>query len=91
MESLRKFETEGGLVSGTEESRGRISIDRPNRQWGTSTLEIHIVCTVLIPLYIVCLDYPYGWAPHQIMTWVGMERYGYQEDAQRLAYRWIFM
>lgn len=29
--SLPKFEVLGGLVSGTEESRGRISIDRPNR------------------------------------------------------------
>lgn len=36
-ESLHKFEVEGGLVSGTEVSRGRISIDRPNRQWGKST------------------------------------------------------
>lgn len=68
-ESLRKFEVEGGLVSGTEESRGRISIDRPNRQW----------------------DYPYGWPPHQIMAWVGLERYGYQEECHRLAYRWIYM
>jgi neutral trehalase len=40
---------------------------------------------------ILPVDYPYGWAPHQIMTWVGMERYGFQEDAQRLAYRWIYM
>ncbi|KAI0925609.1 hypothetical protein AcV5_008299 [Taiwanofungus camphoratus] len=31
--SLKKFEVLGGLVSGTEESRGRISLDRPNRQW----------------------------------------------------------
>ncbi|KAJ2126815.1 alpha,alpha-trehalase nth1, partial [Coemansia sp. RSA 678] len=29
----RKFEVRGGLVSGTEESRGRISLLRPNRQW----------------------------------------------------------
>lgn len=28
-----KFEVLGGLVSGTEESRGKISLDRPNRQW----------------------------------------------------------
>jgi alpha,alpha-trehalase len=27
------FEVTGGLVCGTEESRGRIGIDRPNRQW----------------------------------------------------------
>jgi len=32
-ESLKKFEVLGGLVSGTEESRGKISLDRPNRQW----------------------------------------------------------
>ena len=31
--SLSKFEVLGGLVSGTEESRGKISLDRPNRQW----------------------------------------------------------
>lgn len=32
-QSLKKFEVLGGLVSGTEESRGKISLDRPNRQW----------------------------------------------------------
>jgi alpha,alpha-trehalase len=32
-DSLKKFEVLGGLVSGTEESRGKISLDRPNRQW----------------------------------------------------------
>ncbi|KIO28389.1 glycoside hydrolase family 37 protein [Tulasnella calospora MUT 4182] len=66
---MSKFEVIGGLVSGTEESRGRISLDRPNRQW----------------------DFPYAWPPHQIMTWVGLERYGYLEDAQRLAYRFLYM
>ena len=25
------------------------------------------------------------------MAWVGMERYGYLEDAQRLAYRFLYM
>ncbi|KAI0247648.1 trehalase-domain-containing protein [Lactifluus subvellereus] len=68
-ESLKKFEVLGGLVSGTEESRGKISLDRPNRQW----------------------DYPYAWPPHQIVIWVGLERYGYLEDAQCLAYRFLYM
>ncbi|KAF9048571.1 alpha,alpha-trehalase-neutral trehalase [Panaeolus papilionaceus] len=67
--SMKKFEVLGGLVSGTEESRGKISLDRPNRQW----------------------DYPYAWPPHQIMTWVGLERYGYLDEAQRLAYRFLYM
>ena len=33
----------------------------------------------------------YAWPPHQIMAWVGLERYGRLEDAQRLAYRWLYM
>ncbi|KAF7723048.1 alpha,alpha-trehalase nth1 [Apophysomyces ossiformis] len=66
--SLNKFEVTGGLVSGTEESRGKISIERPNRQW----------------------DFPFGWAPHQIMAWAGFRNYDMQDIAQRLAYRWLY-
>ncbi|KAM0754949.1 trehalase-domain-containing protein [Meredithblackwellia eburnea MCA 4105] len=68
-QSLIKFEAPGGLLSGTESSRGRISLQRPNRQW----------------------DYPAAWPPHQIMAWAGLKKYGYTYDAQRLAYRWLFM
>jgi len=68
-QALPKFEVFGGLVSGTEESRGRVGLDRPNRQW----------------------DYPFGWAPQQLLAWVGMQRYGYEVEAQRLAYRWLYM
>ncbi|KAI8320585.1 neutral trehalase [Martensiomyces pterosporus] len=64
----RKFEVEGGLVSGTEESRGRITLHRPNRQW----------------------DFPFGWAPHQIMAWYGLYNYGFVDVARRFAYRWLF-
>ncbi|KAH0566499.1 alpha,alpha-trehalase nth1 [Trichoglossum hirsutum] len=67
--ALPKFEVLGGLVSGTEESRGVVGIDRPNRQW----------------------DFPYGWAPQQMLAWTGFIRYGYQEEAERLAYKWLHM
>ncbi|PWN52849.1 trehalase-domain-containing protein [Violaceomyces palustris] len=67
--SLKKFEVVGGLIPGTEDSRGKISLDRPNRQW----------------------DYPFAWPPHQLLAWVGLERYGYLEEARRLAYRWLYM
>jgi len=67
--ALPRFEVHGGLVSGTEESRGAVGLSRPNRQW----------------------DYPFGWAPQQILAWTGLLRYGFEEDAQRLAYRWIYM
>jgi len=35
-------------------------------------------------------DYPNGWAPHQMLVWEGLRRYGYGETAERLAYRWLF-
>lgn len=68
-QSLHKFEVVGGLVSGTAESRGTISLDRPNRQW----------------------DFPFGWAPHQILAWKGFENYGMIDVQQRLTYRWLYV
>jgi len=35
-------------------------------------------------------DYPYGWAPHQIMTWQSLKNYGHSVDSGRLAYRWLY-
>jgi len=36
-------------------------------------------------------DYPFGWAPQQMLAWTGLIRYGYQDDAERLAYKWLYM
>ncbi|KAG9064192.1 alpha,alpha-trehalase nth1 [Linnemannia hyalina] len=66
--ALPLFEVTGGLVSGTESSRGFITLARPNRQW----------------------DFPFGWAPHQIISWIGFEKYGYMEEAKRTCYRWLY-
>lgn len=68
-QSLKRFEVQGGLIPGTEDSRGKITLERPNRQW----------------------DFPFAWPPHQMLAWVGLERYGYLEEARRLAYRWLYM
>ncbi len=35
-------------------------------------------------------DYPYGWAPHQMLAWQGLVNYGFRADAGRLAYRWLY-
>jgi alpha,alpha-trehalase len=35
-------------------------------------------------------DFPYGWAPHQILAWEGLENYGFRGDAERLAYKWVY-
>ncbi|GAA5801736.1 hypothetical protein HPULCUR_007188 [Helicostylum pulchrum] len=68
-QSLCKFEVMGGLVSGTEASRGIITLDRPNRQW----------------------DFPFGWAPHQMLAWRAFENYGMMDIQQRLVYRWLYI
>ena len=36
-------------------------------------------------------DYPFAWAPHQMMAWKGLSNYGYKDVARRLAYRWCYM
>ncbi|KAF8923626.1 neutral trehalase [Dissophora ornata] len=66
--ALPLFEVTGGLVSGTEASRGIITLERPSRQW----------------------DFPFGWAPHQIISWVGFEKYGFMDEAKRTCYRWLY-
>lgn len=35
-------------------------------------------------------DYPYGWAPHQMLAWQGFRNYGFDADASRLVYRWLY-
>ncbi|MBX3390855.1 MAG: hypothetical protein KF691_15510 [Phycisphaeraceae bacterium] len=67
--ALALLEEPGGIVAGTEESRGRLGAGRPPRQW----------------------DYPFGWAPHQMIAWRALVRCGLEEDARRIAYRWIYM
>lgn len=34
-------------------------------------------------------DYPYGWAPHQIMIWEGLARHGYAGLASEAAFAWM--
>jgi alpha,alpha-trehalase len=35
-------------------------------------------------------DYPYGWAPHQMLAWQALANYKNNTDAARLAYRWLY-
>lgn len=36
-------------------------------------------------------DYPFAWAPHQILAWDGLKNYNRADIAQRLSYRWLFL
>jgi alpha,alpha-trehalase len=36
-------------------------------------------------------DYPYGWAPQQMLAWGGLHKYGYTDEVRRLVYKWLYM
>jgi alpha,alpha-trehalase len=36
-------------------------------------------------------DAPFGWAPHQILAWSGLRRWGMDDVAERLSYKWLYM
>lgn len=36
-------------------------------------------------------DYPNGWAPHQMIAWRALLNGGFEDDAARLVYRWLYM
>jgi len=36
-------------------------------------------------------DYPYGWAPHQMMLWKGLLNYNLKQEAYNIIYRWLWM
>jgi alpha,alpha-trehalase len=36
-------------------------------------------------------EWPFGWAPHQIIVVEGLRRYGFHAEADEVAYRWLSM
>jgi alpha,alpha-trehalase len=36
-------------------------------------------------------DYPFGWAPHQMLLWEGLLNYGFYDKAQEMMYRWLWL
>ena len=36
-------------------------------------------------------DYPFGWAPHQMLLWEGLINYSYLDKAQEMVYRWLWL
>ncbi len=36
-------------------------------------------------------DYPYGWAPHQMMIWRGLLQYNFKREAKEMVYRWLWL
>lgn len=36
-------------------------------------------------------DYPFGWAPHQMLLWEGLINYKFFNKAQEMVYRWLWL
>jgi alpha,alpha-trehalase len=36
-------------------------------------------------------DYPFGWAPHQMLLWDGLIKYKFFDKAQEMVYRWLWL
>ncbi|MFV5698293.1 trehalase family glycosidase [Flavobacterium sp. ZT3R17] len=36
-------------------------------------------------------DYPFGWAPHQMLLWEGLIKYKFFNKAQEMVYRWLWL
>lgn len=36
-------------------------------------------------------DYPFGWAPHQMLLWEGLKKYGFESKLQEMVYRWLWL
>lgn len=36
-------------------------------------------------------DYPFGWAPHQMLLWEGLINYTFFDKAQEMVYRWLWL
>lgn len=36
-------------------------------------------------------DYPFGWAPHQMLLWEGLIKYRFFNKAQEMVYRWLWL
>lgn len=36
-------------------------------------------------------DYPFGWAPHQMLLWEGLINYNFLDKAQEMVYRWLWL
>ncbi|WP_456463210.1 trehalase family glycosidase [Lutibacter sp.] len=36
-------------------------------------------------------DFPYGWAPHQMLIWQGLNNYNMEKKSQELIYRWLWL
>lgn len=80
--AISRLEAPGGLMATDPQSLTQVNV--PTR------LEVRgdeVVATAVARQW----EAPNGWAPHQMLAWVGLQQHGFEVTAQRLAYRWLHM
>lgn len=73
VKSLKKFEERGGLATTDQQFNQRLPGQLPGVGGNTPTQ----------------WAYPNGWAPLHYIVIQGLERYGYHDDARRIANKWL--
>lgn len=80
--ALRELEAPGGLLATSPTSAARAIRPKVLRRAESGAVE-----TVEPGRQ---WEAPNGWAPHQMLAWVGLRQMSFETDAQRLAYRWLY-
>jgi alpha,alpha-trehalase len=79
--ALRELEAAGGLRATARSSLAKVRPPTTLERSGDSFEEVSQGRQ---------WEAPNGWAPHQMIAWVGLDRQGFPADAERLAYRWLY-
>jgi alpha,alpha-trehalase len=80
--ALRELEAPGGLLATAPASYGAVRPPSVLRRNASGAFEVSTPGRQW--------EAPNGWAPHQMLAWVGLDQAGFSADAERLAYRWLF-
>lgn len=78
-----------GMVSNEQAATLVKALRRFENKGGLATTDVLPVGQFVIGSMPTQWAYPNGWAPLQYITIRGLERYGYHEDAKRIAMKWL--
>lgn len=78
-----------GMVSDEQAATLVKALRRFENKGGLATTDVLPVGQFVMGSMPTQWAYPNGWAPLQYVTILGLERYGYHEDAKRIAMKWL--
>ena len=79
--ALAELEVAGGLLATSARSLAGVQLPRTLVRDGSGNFSYRLSERQW--------EAPNGWAPHQMLAWIGLHQFGFERDARRLAYRWL--